>query len=72
MTTVLGIETSCDETGVGIARLDPDGTVTLLADEVASSVDEHVGSAAWSPRLPPVRTWRHWVPRCAARWRPPA
>jgi N6-L-threonylcarbamoyladenine synthase len=33
---VLGIETSCDETGVGIVR----GT-TLLADEIASSVDEH-------------------------------
>ncbi|MCX9190483.1 tRNA (adenosine(37)-N6)-threonylcarbamoyltransferase complex transferase subunit TsaD [Carbonactinospora thermoautotrophica] len=33
---VLGIETSCDETGVGIVR----GT-TLLADAVASSVDEH-------------------------------
>jgi N6-L-threonylcarbamoyladenine synthase len=33
---VLGIETSCDETGVGIVR---DGQ--LLADEVASSVDEH-------------------------------
>jgi N6-L-threonylcarbamoyladenine synthase len=33
---VLGIETSCDETGVGIVR----GT-TLLADEVASSVDVH-------------------------------
>ena len=42
MTTILAIETSCDETGVGIARLDDDGTVTLLADEVASSVDEHV------------------------------
>jgi N6-L-threonylcarbamoyladenine synthase len=42
MTVVLAIETSCDETGVGIARLDRDGTVTLLADEVASSVDEHV------------------------------
>jgi N6-L-threonylcarbamoyladenine synthase len=42
MTVVLAIETSCDETGVGIARLDDDGTVTLLADEVASSVDEHV------------------------------
>ena len=42
MTTVLAIESSCDETGVGIARLDADGTVTLLADEVASSVDEHV------------------------------
>src|SRR6202030_3092978 len=41
MTVVLAIETSCDETGVGIARLDADGTVTLLADEVASSVDEH-------------------------------
>jgi len=33
---VLGIETSCDETGVGIVR----GT-TLLANEIASSVDEH-------------------------------
>lgn len=33
---VLGIETSCDETGVGIVR----GT-TLLADEVASSVEQH-------------------------------
>jgi N6-L-threonylcarbamoyladenine synthase len=40
--TILAIETSCDETGVGIAQLDDDGTVTLLADEVASSVDEHV------------------------------
>jgi N6-L-threonylcarbamoyladenine synthase len=42
MTVVLAIETSCDETGVGIARLDADGAVTLLADEMASSVDEHV------------------------------
>jgi tRNA N6-adenosine threonylcarbamoyltransferase len=42
MTVVLAIETSCDETGVGIARLETDGAVTLLADEVASSVDEHV------------------------------
>ncbi|MDQ6848714.1 MAG: tRNA (adenosine(37)-N6)-threonylcarbamoyltransferase complex transferase subunit TsaD, partial [Actinomycetota bacterium] len=33
---VLGIETSCDETGVGVVR----GT-TLLADAIASSVDEH-------------------------------
>jgi N6-L-threonylcarbamoyladenine synthase len=33
---VLGIETSCDETGIGVVR----GT-TLLADEVASSVDDH-------------------------------
>jgi N6-L-threonylcarbamoyladenine synthase len=33
---VLGIETSCDETGVGIVR-----GGTLLADAVASSVEEH-------------------------------
>ena len=33
---VLGIETSCDETGVGVVR-----GHTLLADAIASSVDEH-------------------------------
>lgn len=33
---VLGIETSCDETGVGIVR-----GQRLLADAIASSVDEH-------------------------------
>jgi N6-L-threonylcarbamoyladenine synthase len=33
---VLGIETSCDETGVGIVR-----DRELLADEVASSMDQH-------------------------------
>ncbi|HLT59647.1 MAG TPA: tRNA (adenosine(37)-N6)-threonylcarbamoyltransferase complex transferase subunit TsaD [Microlunatus sp.] len=34
---ILGIETSCDETGVGIVR-----GHELLANEVASSVEEHV------------------------------
>src|ERR687895_291739 len=33
---VLGIETSCDETGVGVVR-----GHTLLADALASSVDQH-------------------------------
>ena len=33
---VLGIETSCDETGVGLVRGN-----SLLADAIASSVDEH-------------------------------
>lgn len=33
---VLGIETSCDETGVGLVR-----GQTLLADAIASSVEEH-------------------------------
>ena len=34
---ILGIETSCDETGVGLVR-----GCELLGDEVASSVDQHV------------------------------
>lgn len=38
---IMGIESSCDETGVGLVRLDDDGTVELLADEVASSVEQH-------------------------------
>lgn len=55
---VLGIETSCDETGVGLVR----GS-TLLADVVASSVDEHaryggvipeVASRAHLEALPPT------------------
>jgi len=43
---VLGIETSCDETGIGIVR----GT-TLLADEVASSVDEHARFGGVVPEI---------------------
>jgi N6-L-threonylcarbamoyladenine synthase len=43
---VLGIESSCDETGVGIVR----GT-ELLANEVASSVDEHVRFGGVVPEI---------------------
>jgi N6-L-threonylcarbamoyladenine synthase len=43
---VLGIETSCDETGVGIVR----GT-TLLADAVATSVDEHARFGGVVPEI---------------------
>ncbi|RFD25490.1 tRNA (adenosine(37)-N6)-threonylcarbamoyltransferase complex transferase subunit TsaD [Mycobacterium uberis] len=50
-TIILAIETSCDETGVGIARLDTDGTVTLLSDKVASSVDEHVRFGGVVPEI---------------------
>lgn len=38
---ILGIESSCDETGVGVVAFDADGSVRLLADQVASSVAEH-------------------------------
>jgi N6-L-threonylcarbamoyladenine synthase len=43
---VLGIESSCDETGVGIVR----GT-TLLANTVSSSMDEHVRFGGVIPEI---------------------
>lgn len=43
---VLGIETSCDETGIGIVR----GT-QLLADEVASSVADHARFGGVVPEI---------------------
>ena len=43
---VLGIETSCDETGIGIVR----GS-TLLADAVASSVDQHARFGGVVPEI---------------------
>ncbi len=43
---VLGIETSCDETGVGIVR-----GRTLLADAVASSVEEHARFGGVVPEI---------------------
>ncbi|MDT5081555.1 MAG: tRNA N6-adenosine threonylcarbamoyltransferase [Mycobacterium sp.] len=49
--TILAIESSCDETGVGICELSADGTVTLLADEVASSVDEHARFGGVVPEI---------------------
>ena len=38
---VLGIESSCDETGVGIIELSPDGAMEIRADVVASSMEQH-------------------------------
>ncbi|HEY9312789.1 tRNA (adenosine(37)-N6)-threonylcarbamoyltransferase complex transferase subunit TsaD [Williamsia sp.] len=53
---VMGIESSCDETGVGIVRWNPDRTTTLLADEVASSVAEH---ARYGGVVPEVASRAH-------------
>lgn len=47
----MGIESSCDETGVGIVRRHPDGTCELLADEVASSVAEHARFGGVVPEI---------------------
>lgn len=43
---VLGIETSCDETGIGIVR-----GQTLLANHIASSVDEHARFGGVVPEI---------------------
>ncbi len=48
---VLGVETSCDETGVGIVELADDGTVTILADTVASSMAEHARFGGVVPEI---------------------
>lgn len=52
---VMGIESSCDETGVGIVRWEPGtdepGRAVLLADEVASSVDEHARFGGVVPEI---------------------
>lgn len=48
---VMGIESSCDETGVGIVEYRSDGTCVLLADEVASSVDQHARFGGVVPEI---------------------
>ncbi|MGH3731196.1 MAG: tRNA (adenosine(37)-N6)-threonylcarbamoyltransferase complex transferase subunit TsaD, partial [Micromonosporaceae bacterium] len=48
---VLGIETSCDETGIGIVHGE-----TLLADAIASSVDSH---ARYGGVVPEVASRAH-------------
>lgn len=54
---VMGVESSCDETGVGIVDWDPESkTARLLADEVASSQDEH---ARYGGVVPEVASRAH-------------
>lgn len=43
---VLGIETSCDETAIGIVR-----GRTLLANEIATSVEEHARFGGVVPEI---------------------
>lgn len=47
---VLGIETSCDETGVALVRL-TGATTELLVDTVASSMDEHARFGGIIPEI---------------------
>lgn len=48
---ILGIESSCDETGVGVVALADDGTMEVLADCVASSMDEHARFGGVVPEI---------------------
>ena len=48
---VLGIETSCDETGVGIVELDGQGKLAILADSVASSMEQHARFGGVVPEI---------------------
>ncbi|MBG9244104.1 tRNA (adenosine(37)-N6)-threonylcarbamoyltransferase complex transferase subunit TsaD [Corynebacterium belfantii] len=48
---VLGIESSCDETGVGIIDLAGDGTMTVVGDAVASSMEQHARFGGVVPEI---------------------
>jgi len=48
---VLGIESSCDETGVGIIELSPDGGMEIRADVVASSMEQHARFGGVVPEI---------------------
>ena len=50
---VLGIETSCDETGIGLVR-----GRELLANSVASSVEEHARFGGVVPEVASRPIWR--------------
>ena len=39
--TILGIETSCDETAAAVIRLAPDGEVQILSEKVHTQLEEH-------------------------------
>jgi hypothetical protein len=65
---VLGIESSCDETGVGLVR-----GHTLLADAVGQLGRRNTpASVGWSRRWPAGPTWSPWCPRWTGPWPRPA
>ena len=39
--TLLGIETSCDETAAAVLRRSADGAIEILSESVHSQIDEH-------------------------------
>jgi N6-L-threonylcarbamoyladenine synthase len=49
--TVLGIETSCDETAAAIVRREPDGTGTILSNVVRTQFKEHAPYGGVVPEI---------------------
>ncbi len=49
--TVLGLETSCDETAASVVRLAPDGAATVLSSVVHSQIDDHAAFGGVVPEI---------------------
>ena len=49
--TVLGLETSCDETAASVVRLAPDGSATVLSSVVHSQIDDHAAFGGVVPEI---------------------
>jgi len=54
--TVLGIETSCDETAASVVRLTADGAASVLSSVVHSQIDDH---AAYGGVVPEIAARSH-------------
>jgi N6-L-threonylcarbamoyladenine synthase len=54
--TVLGLETSCDETAASVVRLTPNGVATVLSSVVHSQIDDH---AAYGGVVPEIAARSH-------------
>jgi len=57
--TVLGFETSCDETAAAIVRRDPDGRGFVLANQLLSQVSEHRAYGGVVPEIAARSHIRH-------------
>ena len=49
--TVLGIETSCDETAASVVRLTPDGEATVLSSVIHSQIEDHAAFGGVVPEI---------------------
>jgi len=54
--TVLGLETSCDETAASVVRLSPEGEAVVLSSVVHSQIDDH---AAYGGVVPEIAARSH-------------